>query len=137
MIYLNIKKRGSRAKASTLRQKVLQHFSTLNRLRTVLLTRKPMVRGTVYEFKNCCGKKHCRCRRGELHTRMALSYSEHGRTKLRYLKAEEVRRYQWLTANYRVFRLARARLVKLVKDILFLTDELREVMKDEAKTDGK
>ncbi|MGQ9465570.1 MAG: DUF6788 family protein [bacterium] len=74
-----------------------------------MLTRKPMVRGTVYEFKNRCGKKCCQCRRGELHTRLAWSYSEHGRTKLRYLKPDAIKRYQWLTGNYRVFRLARAR----------------------------
>jgi len=93
------------------------------------------VKGSVYEFRNRCGKKNCRCRRGELHTRMALSYSEHGRTKLRYLKPAEVRRYQWLTGNYRAFRLARAKLVKIVKEILSLANNLEEVMKHETKTE--
>lgn len=134
MKYLDIKKRVSRVKASVIRQKTLWYFNELNKLRKVLLTRKPMVKGTVYEFKNRCGKKNCRCQRGQLHTRMALSYSEHGRTRLRYLKPDEVKRYQWLTGNYRVFRLARAKLVKLVKAILSLANKLGEVMSDEDKT---
>ncbi len=135
MKYINIKKKVGQAKASAIRQKILQDFNELSSLRKVLLTRKPMVKGTVYEFKNRCGKKRCRCQRGQLHTRMALSYSDHGRTKLRYLKVGEVRRYQWLTGNYRVFRLARARLVKLVKEILSLANSLEEVMKYENKTE--
>jgi len=134
MKYLSIKKRVSRVKASTLRQKIHRQLDSLNSLGKVLLTRKPMVRGTVYEFKNRCGKKNCRCRRGQLHTRMALSYSENGRTKLRYLKADEVRQCQWLTSNYREFRLARAKLVKLVKDMLSLVDELGELISHEDKT---
>lgn len=137
MKYIDIKKRVRHAKASALRQKILQRFNELNQLSKVLLTRKPMVKGTVYEFKNRCGKRNCRCQRGELHTRMALSYSEHGRTRLRYLKPDEVKRYQWLTGNYRLFRSARARLVKLVKDILFLVDNLGEVMSDEEKTERR
>jgi hypothetical protein len=134
MKYINIKNKVRHVKASVIRQKILQDFNELHKLGKVLLTRKPMVKGTVYEFKNRCGKKNCRCRRGELHTRMALSYSEHGRTKLRYLKADEVRQYQWLTGNYRVFRLARAKLVKLVKEILSLANDLEEVMKHEKST---
>jgi len=135
MKYINIKNKIRHAKASVVRQKLLQHFNDLNKLRKVLLTRRPMVKGTVYEFKNRCGKRNCRCQRGQLHTRMALSYSEHGRTKLRYLKPEEVKWYQWSTGNYRVFRSARAKLVRLVKDILSLADKLGEVMNDEDKTE--
>lgn len=132
--YLGIKKAGE-GKASKIRQRISQHFAELGKLKGVLATRKPMVKGTVYEYRNRCGKKGCRCMRGELHTRMALSYSEQGRTRLRYLKPEQVRRYEWLTANYRRFRIARARLVRLTRGILSLVDELMEVMRDEERTD--
>jgi hypothetical protein len=58
-----------------------------------------------------------------------LSWSDHGKTRLRTLPAGQRARFQQLTENYRRFRQARATLVKLQRRMLATIDRLEETLR--------
>jgi hypothetical protein len=58
-----------------------------------------------------------------------LSWSEHGKTRLRTLPPGERARYQQLTENYRRFRQGRAALVKLQRRMLATIDQLEKTLR--------
>lgn len=89
-----------------------------------LLTRRPFIKGHLYELKRKCGKPRCRCLKGELHQTMVLSWSEGGRHHLRTIKESELERIEKFTSNYRRFRQGRASVRRMVNQILNLADEI-------------
>jgi hypothetical protein len=42
----------------------------------------PVLRGSFICLRRKCGKPHCRCLQGKPHASPALSYSQHGKTKI-------------------------------------------------------
>ncbi len=53
-------------------------------------SRPLLLRGTLSTFRRRCGKPSCRCANGVPHERLALSFTEAGRTKILTLSASEV-----------------------------------------------
>jgi hypothetical protein len=96
-----------------------------------LLPLREFVKGSVYQLQTRCGKPSCHCaaEEGPLHSSTVLSWSEHGKTRLRTLPPGERARFQQLAENYRSFRQARAALVKLQRRMLATIDQLERTLR--------
>ena len=96
-----------------------------------LLPLRELVKGSVYQLQTRCGKPSCHCvsEEGPLHSSTVLSWSEHGKTRLRTLPSGERARFPRLTEAYRSFRQARAALVKLQRRMLAIIDQLEKTLR--------
>ena len=113
-------------RASRLRLALKSLLAQHQRQLDAMLPLRQLVKGSVYELKTRCGKPTCHCASDEqpLHSSTVLSWSEHGKTRLRTLPPGERARFRQLTENYRRFRQARAALVKLQRRMLATIDRL-------------
>ena len=68
----------NKSELSELRKEMHELLAELQRLLSVLSSRKPMLRGTVYVLRRRCGKERCRCCDGELHQTEVFSCTEGG-----------------------------------------------------------
>lgn len=118
-------------RASRLRLALKSLLADHQRQLDELLPLRQLVKGSVYELRTRCGKPSCRCASddGPLHPSLVLSWSEHGKTRLRTLPAGERARCRQLTENYRRFRQARATLVKLQRRMLATIDQLEQSLR--------
>jgi hypothetical protein len=118
-------------RASRLRLALKSLLAEHQRQLRQLLPVRQLVKGSVYELKTRCGKPSCHCASedGPLHSSTVLSWSEHGKTRLRTLPPGERARYQQLTEDYRRFRQARAALVKLQRRMLATIDQLEKTVR--------
>lgn len=117
-------------RASRLRQALNTLLADYQRQIQELLPLRQLVKGSVYDLRTRCGKPSCHCAsdQGPLHTSTVISWSEHGKTRLRTLPAEELPHFRQAAENYRRFRQARATLVKLHQRILAHVDRLEAVL---------
>lgn len=117
-------------RASRLRQALKTLLDDYQRQVDTLLPLRQLVRGSVYNLRTRCGKPSCHCasEEGPLHTSPVISWSEHGKTRLRTLPPGELSRFRQLTENYRRFRQARAALVKLHQRIVAHIDRLETAL---------
>jgi hypothetical protein len=118
-------------RASRLRLALKSLLADHQRQLEKLLPLRQLVKGSVYELQTRCGKPSCHCAsdQGPLHTSIVLSWSEHGKTRLRTLPAGERAHCQQLTEDYRRFRQARAVLVKLQRRLLVTIDQLEKSLR--------
>jgi hypothetical protein len=80
----------------------------------------PMVHGSLVEAARTCGKKGCRCARGEPHTAFYLSRRVEGKTRLEHVSHANVKTVQQWRNNHE-------RLRTLVEELTTaLLEELRE-----------
>jgi len=80
----------------------------------------PMVHGSLVEAARTCGKKGCRCARGEPHTAFYLSRRIDGKTRLEHVSHGDVE-------TVRRWREAHERLRALVEELTTaLLEELRK-----------
>jgi hypothetical protein len=116
---------ASERDASRLRQSLARLRDEIAVLLNVFIGRDPLVRGSVYELRRKCGKPSCACAAGkDLHSCMALTWTDAGRKKLRSLSPKEEMELTRLTGNYRRFRQARTQLVELQAKVLDVVDQL-------------
>jgi len=118
-------------RASRLRLALKSLLAEHQRQLDELLPLRELVKGSVYQLQTRCGKPSCHCAsdQGLLHASPVLSWSEHGKTRLRTLPAGERARFQQLTESYRRFRQARAALVKLQRRMLATIDQLEKTLR--------
>lgn len=118
-------------RASRLRLALKALSADSQRLLDDLLPLRQLVKGSVYQLQTRCGKPSCHCasEEGPLHFSLVLSWSEHGRTRLRTLPPGERARFHQLTENYRRFRQARAALAKLHGRMLATIDRLEKTLR--------
>jgi len=118
-------------RASRLRLALKSLLADSQRQLDQLLPLRQLVKGSVYQLQTRCGKPSCHCAsdEGPLHLSPVLSWSEHGKTRLRTLPAGERARFQQLTGNYRRFRQTRAALVKLHRRMLATIDRLEKALR--------
>ena len=116
--------------SSRLRQNLLRLLADYRRQLAALLPLRQLLKGSVYELQTRCGKPSCHCAApdGTLHATTVLSWSHHGRTRLRSIPAGQRARWRRLTENYRRFRQARAALVKLQRQILLAINRLEKTL---------
>ncbi|MGQ9696119.1 MAG: DUF6788 family protein [Thermodesulfobacteriota bacterium] len=82
---MSIHSKRDRQKFTQLRQTLLRLANEIRGLIEPFFSDRPVIKGTVYELKRKCGKPGCKCARGELHTRMVVSASEGGKTRLQVI----------------------------------------------------
>ena len=118
-------------RASRLRLALKSLLAEHQRQLDEMLPLRQLVKGSVYLLQTRCGKPSCHCAsdQGPLHSSTVLSWSEHGKTRLRTLPPGERVRFQQLTENYRRFRQARAALVKLQRRMLAAIDQLEKTLR--------
>ena len=118
-------------RASRLRQALKTLLADYQQQLEVLLPLRQLVKGSVYALQTRCGKPSCHCasKAGPLHTSAVISWSEHGKTRLRTLPPNERSQLRRLTENYRRFRTARAALVKLHRRMLDHIDRLEKALR--------
>jgi hypothetical protein len=108
------------------RQQLWRDYQALGRTLRWLQRDGPMVPGTLYLLRRKCGKPNCRCARGELHASWVLTRSESGHSRLYVVPADQRGGLRPLTREYRLWQLARARLVKQSAALVVWVDELAE-----------
>ena len=98
-------------------------MASSKQIRARIRALRPVARSSLVEAKRTCGKKGCRCARGEPHTAFYLSRHIDGKTRLEHISkadVEEVRRWR---KNYE-------RLMVLVEELTTaLLRELRDTRK--------
>ena len=121
---------ASADRASRLRQALKTLLDDYQRQVDTLLPLRQLVKGSVYDLQTRCGKPSCHCAsdEGPLHIATVISWSEHGKTRLRTLPPGELSRFRQLAENYRRFRQARAALVKLHQRIVDHIDRLEKTL---------
>ncbi len=121
---------ASKDRASRLRQTLKSLLDDYQRQVDALLPLRQLVKGSVYDLRTRCGKPSCHCAsdEGPLHTSSVISWSEHGKTRLRTLPPGELSHFRQLAESYRRFRQARAALVKLHRRIVAHIDRLETAL---------
>ncbi len=120
-----------RDQASRQRRVLLGLLEDYGRLLRQLLALRELLKGSLYELKTRCGKPSCHCAsaQGPPHSTTVLSWSEAGRTRLRAVGPKDRARWRRLTEDYRRFRHARARLVKIHGQVLLAIDRLEKALR--------
>jgi hypothetical protein len=117
---------------SRARQQLKKLMKEQEKLIDAFLGRAPLVKGTVYRMEVLCGKRGCRCaREGKLHAAWKLSRSHEGKSQTRCLKLGTLDKYKKMAHDYREFRKARKKWVKLYKQQMACIDELEAGRRDE------
>jgi len=121
---------ASTDRASRLRQSLKTLLDDYHHQLDTLLPLRKLVKGSIYDLRTRCGKPSCHCAsdQGPLHTSTVISWSEHGKTRLRTLPPGELPHFRQLTENYRRFRQARAALGKLHQRIVARIDRLETAL---------
>jgi hypothetical protein len=127
---MGIQKKSERERFSRLRQTLLQLAGEIEGLVKPLFSDRPVMKGTVYELKRKCGKPGCKCARGELHTRMVLSASEGGKTRLQVIPHGSLGEVQQKVRRYQEFRRVRARLGEIYRKMLTVIDEMEAMRRE-------
>ncbi len=130
----NIKERK---KFSQLRQSLKGLPDEIRQLIDPYFSDKPVIKGSVYELKRKCGKPGCKCAQGELHSRMVVSSSEKGKTRLRVIPHGFLVVIQIKVRRYQKLRRARARLVKVHRKMLRVIDEMEAIRQEQIPASGK
>ncbi len=134
---MGIQKKSERERFSRLRQTLLQLAGEIEGLVKPLFSDRPVMKGTVYELKRKCGKPGCKCARGELHTRMVLSASEGGKTRLQVIPHGSLGEVQEKVRRYQEFRRVRARLGEIYRKMLTVIDEMEAMRREELPSPDK
>jgi hypothetical protein len=134
---MGIQTKKDREKFSQLRQSLSQLAGEIKRVVEPLFSNRPVIKGTVYELKRRCGKPGCKCVRGELHTRMVLSASEGGKTRLQVIPKGFLVEVQGKVRRYQELRRVRARLGEIYRKMLKVIDQMEAMRQEELSSSGK
>jgi len=128
---MGIQRKADREKFSQLRQTLLHLASEIKRLVEPFFSDRPVIKGTVYELKRKCGKPGCKCVQGELHSRMVVSASERGKTRLQVIPQGFLSEVQTKVRRYQELRRVRARLGEIYRKTLKVMDEMEAMRREE------
>jgi len=93
------------------------------------LSRGKLIAGTPVEKYKACNKGNCRCTRGELHgPTYYVSWKEGKKTKMVYVRQLLWPRVRERVERYQRWRRARARMVKIDREILLALDQMEEAI---------
>ncbi len=112
----------SSQEASRLRQRAARLLAQRRSLEEVLLGRRPLLRGSLLERAKFCGKKGCKCTRGEPHPpSLYLSRPVEGVARHVFIRAADHDRARREAAGYKEFHqaLRRWRAMSLELDDLW------------------
>jgi hypothetical protein len=113
---------------SQCRLKLRELLEEQTKLMEMFLNRMPLVKGSVYCVRGRCGKPSCRCHREveHRHPGWLISRSHEGRIQTKSLRGVNRPEYQRLTGNYRRFRQARERWVKIHREQIALVNKIEQ-----------
>jgi len=131
---MSIQKKSDREKFSRLRQALLHLAGEIEGLVKPLFSDRPVIKGTAYELKRKCGKPGCKCARGELHTRMVVSASEKGKTRLQVIPRGALVEVQTKVRRYQELRRVRARLGEIYRRMLMVMDEMEAMRREDVSS---
>jgi hypothetical protein len=134
---MGIQDNAERRKFSRLRQSLKRLYNEIKQLIEPSFSDKHVIRGSVYELKRKCGKPGCKCAQGELHSRMVLSASEKGKTRLRVIPYGFLVEVQIKVRRYQELRRARAMLVEVHREMIRVMDEMEAMRREEIPASGK
>jgi hypothetical protein len=134
---MGIQHSENRQKFSRLRQSLKRLSDEARKLIEPSFSDKPVIKGSVYELKRKCGKPGCKCAQGELHSRMVLSASEKGKTRLRVIPHGFLVEVQIKVRRYRELRRARSRLVEVQRKMIRVMDEMEVMRREQIPGSGK
>jgi hypothetical protein len=134
---MGIKTSANKKKFSQLRQSLAGLANEIRRIVEPFFSDKPVIKGSVYELKTKCGKPGCKCAKGQLHSRMVLSASEKGKTRLRVIPHGFLVELQTKVRCYQELRRARGRLVEAHKEILKVMDQMEAMRREEMPASKK
>ena len=134
---MSIQTTSQHERFSRLRQNLLHLGGEIKGLIEPFFSDRPMIKGSVYELKRRCGKPGCRCARGRLHTRMVVSASEGGKTRLRVIPHGFLAEVQAKVRRYQEHRRARARMGELYRKMLTVIDEMEAMRREELPSSDK
>ena len=134
---MSIQNSENRQKFSRLRQSLKRLSDEARKLIEPSFSDKPVIKGSVYELKRKCGKPGCKCAQGELHSRMVLSASEKGKTRLRVIPHGFLVEVQIKVRRYQELRRARSRLVEVHRKMIRVMDEMEVMRREQIPASGK
>jgi hypothetical protein len=134
---MGIQEKADREKFSQLRQTLLRLTSEIKGLVEPLFSDRPLIKGTVYELRRKCGKPGCKCGRGELHTRMVVSASEGGKTRLQVIPHGFLVEVEAKVRRYQELRRVRARLGEIYRKMLRVIDQMEAMRREELSSPRK
>lgn len=134
---MGIQNSENRQKFSRLRQSLKRLSDEARKLIEPSFSDKPVIKGSVYELKRKCGKPGCKCAQGELHSRMVLSASEKGKTRLRVIPHGSLVEVQIKVRRYQELRRARSRLVEVQRKMIRVMDEMEVMRREQIPGSGK
>ena len=134
---MSIQNSENRQKFSRLRQSLRRLSDEARKLIEPSFSDKPVIKGSVYELKRKCGKPGCKCAQGELHSRMVLSASEKGKTRLRVIPHGFLVEVQIKVRRYQELRRARSRLVEMHRKMIRVMDEMEVMRREQIPASGK
>ena len=134
---MGIQNSKNRQKFSRLRQSLKRLSDEVRKLIEPSFSDKPVIKGSVYELKRKCGKPGCKCAQGELHSRMVLSASEKGKTRLRVIPHGFLVEVQIKVRRYQELRRARSRLVEVHRKMIRVMDEMEVMRREQIPGSGK
>lgn len=134
---MGIQNSENRQKFSRLRQSLRRLSDEARKLIEPSFSDKPVIKGSVYELKRKCGKPGCKCAQGELHSRMVLSASEKGKTRLRVIPHGFLVEVQIKVRRYQELRRARSRLVEVHRKMIRVMDEMEVMRREQIPASGK
>ncbi len=115
---------------SKLRQKLNRLAKERKEYEDIIMKHNRLIKGSLVEQYKVCGKKGCRCQQGEKHgPYYYLSDKVKGKTKLLPV-TEELFKVKQKALNYREFRKAREKWVKVNASMLYLIDQIEEAKKE-------
>jgi len=134
---MSIQNNENRQKFSHLRQSLKRLSDEARKLIEPSFSNKPVVKGSVYELKRKCGKPGCKCAQGELHSRMVLSASEKGKTRLRVIPHGFLVDVKIKVRRYQELRRARSRLVEVHRKMIRVMDEMEMMRREQVPASDK
>ena len=134
---MGIQSSENRQKFSRLRLSLRRLSDEARKLIEPSFSDKPMIKGSVYELKRKCGKPGCKCAQGELHSRMVLSASEKGKTRLRVIPHGFLVDVKIKVRRYQELRRARSRLVEVHRKMIRVMDEMEVIRREQIPASGK
>ena len=114
-----------RQASSDLRCQIVRLRQERAHLENSLFRPKRMIRASLVLIPNVCGKKKCRCKRGEPHGPYPyLSERKGGKTRMTYVKQADLPEVQKRAAEYLRFQQGLARLTKINRTVRSLLEAL-------------
>jgi hypothetical protein len=91
--------------------------------------RGEVLAASLSKTRKVCGKRNCKCARGDKHLVYQLSWTENGRRRSTHIRPDELARVRAAVEHYRRLRRCRAELLKLAAEGAAWMDALVEALR--------